>query len=88
MEFRLPADRPRRAPGYETEFDINVVSTQLAANRGDLTPVRQTAGFVSSSIRRGSDTFYVIPGCYLGNKPPQGSSLPSGCDVAKARTIK
>jgi hypothetical protein len=87
-EFKLPSDAPRRAPGYESAFDLNIVSSQLALNRGGLTPVRQTAGIVTSSIRRGSDTFYVIPGCYLGNLPPREVSLPSGCDIAKARTIK
>jgi hypothetical protein len=88
-EFKLPSDRPQRAGGYESApFDLDVVLSQLAANRGDLTPVRQTAGFVASSIRRGSDTFYVIPGCYLGNLPPRDVGLPPGCDLKKARTIK
>jgi hypothetical protein len=87
-EFRLPSAAPRRAPDYESTFDINIVSSQLAVNRGDLTPVRQAAGFVASSIRRGSDTFYVIPGCYLGNLQPREVELPPGCDLKKARTIK
>jgi len=88
-EFKLPSDRPRRPTAYESApFDINSVLSQLAVNRGDLTPVRQAAGFTASSIRRGSDTFYVIPGCYLGNLPPREVWLPSGCDLKKARTIK
>jgi hypothetical protein len=87
-EFKLPPAAPRRAPDYESTFDINIVSSRLAMNRGDLTPVRQTAGFVASSIRRGSDTFYVIPGCYLGNLQPREVELPPGCDLKKARTIK
>jgi hypothetical protein len=86
-EFKLPPDRPRRAPGYESAFDMNVVSSQLALNRGDL-PTPEASGFVASSIRRGSDTFYVISGCYLGNRPPSEAKLPPGCDVAKAKTIK
>ena len=86
-EFKLPSAAPRRAPGYESGFDLKVVSSLLALNR-DLTPVRQSAGFVAPAIRRGSDTFYVIPGCYLGNLPPREVGLPSGCDPNKARTIK
>ncbi len=35
---------------------------------------------------RGPDTFYVIPGCYAGNRPPNPQRLPKGCDVAKLRT--
>ena len=32
-------------------------------------------------------TFYVIPGCYAGDKPPQGERLPQNCDATKVRTI-
>jgi len=34
----------------------------------------------------GPDTFYVIPGCYAGNRPPNPVRLPKGCDVARLRT--
>jgi hypothetical protein len=34
----------------------------------------------------GPDTFYVIPGCYLGNRPPAPERLPKGCDLAKLKT--
>jgi hypothetical protein len=87
-EFTLPPDRPRRAPGYESAFDINVVSSQLALNRDNLTPISSTAGFAARSINPGSSTFYVISGCYLGNRPPSETSLPPGCDIKKAKTIK
>jgi hypothetical protein len=87
-EFKLPPDRPRRAPGYESAFDMNVVSSQLALNRDNLTPIPSAAGFAARSINPGSSTIYVISGCYLGNRPPSEASLPPGCDVAKAKTIK
>jgi hypothetical protein len=32
-------------------------------------------------------TFYVVPGCYAGDKPPQAERLPANCDAANARTI-
>jgi hypothetical protein len=86
-EFKLPPDAPRRAPGYESAFDMNVVSSQLALNRGDLTSIPPAAGFVARSSSRGSDTFYVISGCYLGNKPPREVALPKGCDISKAKTL-
>jgi hypothetical protein len=77
-----------RAPGYEgSNFDIDILSSQPAVYRGDLTPVR-AAGPAAAPIRRGSDTFYLIPGCYLGNRPPSEVSLPPGCDVKKVRTVK
>jgi hypothetical protein len=78
-----------RSPGYESAvFDVTIASSQPAVHRGDLMPVRTAAGPAAPVIRRGSDTFYVIPGCYLGNKPPREVSLPRGCDIAKAKTIK
>jgi hypothetical protein len=28
-------------------------------------------------------TFYYIPGCYMGNVPPDDVELPKGCDRSK-----
>jgi len=78
-----------RAPGYESSnFDIDILSSHPAVYRNDLTPVRRPAGPAAAPIRRGPDTFYVIPGCYLGNRPPSEVPLPPGCDLTKARTLK
>lgn len=33
-------------------------------------------------------TFYLIPGCYLGNIPPQDARLPATCDPSRAVTWK
>jgi hypothetical protein len=77
------------SPGYESAvFDVTIASNQPAVHRGDLMPARTAAGPAAPVIRRGSDTLYVIPGCYLGNLPPRAVSVPRGCDIAKARTIK
>jgi len=35
----------------------------------------------------GPDLFYVISGCYAGNKPPDPARLPKNCDLAKLRTL-
>ena len=32
-------------------------------------------------------TGYVIPGCYIGNVPPQEAGLPAGCDLGRLITI-
>jgi len=77
-----------RAPGYETAtFDVTIMSQQPAMHRGDLTPLRRTAESVAA-VKRGSDKFYLIPGCYLGNRPPSEVSLPPGCDLTQVRTLK
>jgi hypothetical protein len=31
-------------------------------------------------------TFYLIPGCYLGNVPPEQVKLPDGCDLSRIIT--
>lgn len=33
-------------------------------------------------------TIYFIPGCYLGNLPPEELKLPAGCDVSRLQTYK
>jgi len=33
-------------------------------------------------------TFYVIPGCYAGDKPPQPEWLRPGCDPSRLRVIE
>ena len=34
----------------------------------------------------GSRTLYLIPGCYLGNVPPEADRLPAGCDITRLKT--
>jgi hypothetical protein len=35
-----------------------------------------------------SSTFYVIPGCYLGNVAPTAATLPPGCDPGQLKTYR
>jgi hypothetical protein len=32
-------------------------------------------------------TIYVVPGCYIGNVPPQQVTLPAGCDARRSITF-
>ena len=76
-----------RAPGYQAAaFNVNIMSEQPAVHRGDLTPLRGTAES-GAAIKRGSDKFYLIPGCYLGNRPPSEVPLPPDCDLKKVRQL-
>lgn len=68
------------ATGYEsTAVDLRVTSGRLVSYRATLkalpppTPVAPT-------------TFYLIPGCYMGNIPPKDAHLPPTCDQARAVT--
>src|SRR5690606_13248008 len=36
----------------------------------------------------GPTTIYFIPGCYLGNLPPDALKMPAGCDLARLQTCK
>src|SRR5689334_18828754 len=47
------------------------------------TPVFERPVVVAS---RGPDTYYVIPGCYAGNRPPNPQRLPKGCDAKNVKT--
>ena len=68
------------ADGYEPQtVDVRVVSGQPVTYRASLkalprpTVVRPT-------------TFYLIPGCYMGNIPPQDAKLPASCDQSRTVT--
>jgi hypothetical protein len=76
-----------RAKGYDSEaFDVRIVAggtvtyrTTLA--RSTAAPEEPTAP--ASPVPAGGDTFYLIPGCYLGNVPPEKVKLPPGCDLSR-----
>lgn len=39
----------------------------------------------ATPVPRRPEPFYVIPGCYGGNRPPRPEALPAGCDIEKLR---
>jgi len=74
-----------RAPGYETKaFDVLIPPSETVSYRSDLnaTPSGVTP-VLAPAIPK---TFYVIPGCYAGDRPPR-AKLPRGCDRSKLRAI-
>lgn len=75
-----------RAPGYEkTSFDVDIGALHTATFRGRLSLVEKPAVELLSSPSL--DTFYVISGCYAGNRPPREANLRSGCDVTRMRSF-
>lgn len=79
-----------RAEGYETHaFDRRIAADDTSTYRYDLWEVRAPA----SPNARLLDTvavrtpFYIIAGCYAGNRPPTASQLPAGCNVNNVRTV-
>jgi hypothetical protein len=86
-----------RAPGYETlTFDVKIAAQRLITYRGALTPIQPPA---DQPVREPDPpqadapaapptTIYFIPGCYLGNVPPEKVALPADCDLSKLITRK
>jgi hypothetical protein len=75
-----------RAGGFEpAAFSVRVASGETIVYRRNL---EATPAPVAPPPAPGvPKTFYVIPGCYAGDRPPQTVQLPPMCDPAKARTI-
>ena len=78
------------APGYErVTFDVKLAADQVLTYRQMLTPADGApaplpARAPAAAKSNAPATFYMIPGCYMGNVPPQDANLPSSCDVSKA----
>jgi hypothetical protein len=91
-EIDLPPGSRRievRAPGYKTLiFDAQIAPQRTITYRGALDRDAATATPPPPPVvPAGSKTMYVIPGCYLGNVPPQDIKLPAGCDLSRLTTI-
>ena len=80
-----------RAPGYETlTFSVMIEPNSLVRYRGDMQQIATKPPAViapSQPAPAPAKSFYVIPNCYAGDKPPSGT-LPKGCDLKKLQTRK
>ena len=75
-----------QAPGYETAaFDVRIFPRETVTYRQELRALQAAAQ--PSPSPAVPKTFYVIPGCYAGDKPPREGMLPRGCTTAKLRTV-
>ncbi|PYR38051.1 MAG: hypothetical protein DMF90_04620 [Acidobacteria bacterium] len=84
-----------RAPGYETlHVSVNIAPGRAIAYRGmlkasDEKPAPEAVVQNSTPVAHATPMIgYVIPGCYLGNVPPQDARLPPSCDVSRVITIQ
>ena len=89
-----------RAPGYKTlTIDAQIVSQRTIVYRATLDRIAPTrvgpppAAPVAPApapppAPSGSRTIYLIPGCYMGNVPPQDLKLPAGCDLGRLTTFR
>jgi hypothetical protein len=71
-------------------FEVNLARGQSATFRHILTPiVRAPQSALDAAVKtqptaKQPMTFYLIPGCYMGNVPPKEANLPATCDIARA----
>ena len=78
------------APGYEqVTFDVRLDADQALTYRQMLKPVADTPAPrpVPAPLPAKASppaTFYIIPGCYMGNVAPKDANLPASCDLSKA----
>ena len=85
--FELNAGARRvevRAAGYKTlVIDVRIAIGRETIFRGVMEPLVQPQ---APAPAPGSRAMYIIPGCYVGNAPPQADRLRPGCDINKLVT--
>jgi PEGA domain len=90
-----------RAAGYETlVVNVKIAPGRTITYRGELkrterespsraprTPSPERPETTKSQLPAAPpSTFYYIPGCYLGNLPPEKVALPANCDLSRLVT--
>jgi hypothetical protein len=78
-----------RAPGYQAvSLDVLVSPNETVTYRTDLQASAAGTERPRSIVATAEPkTFYVIPGCYAGDRPPVASQLRRGCSTSKLRKI-
>jgi hypothetical protein len=75
-----------RAEGHDSvTFDVRIEEDRTVEYRRNLTTESRTVE--PPRVAAKPKTFYVIPGCYAGDSPPEAGRLPGGCSARNVRTI-
>ena len=75
-----------RASGYQLlSFSVMIRPNEILRYRGDMLPLASPAPPRMPPQLAAQKSFYVIPNCYAGDRPPTGA-LPAGCDLKNLRT--
>jgi PEGA domain len=76
------------APGYEAvSFNVKVAPEQPVVYRRALTSIAPIAP-PAAATQAAPRIFYLIPGCYVGNVPPEDAALPPTCDISGTVTFE
>jgi len=77
------------APGYEAlNLDFKITVDQTITYEADLKPTAAARPAAPPAAPAQPKTFYMIPGCYLGDVPPKDAGLPATCDQSRAVTFQ
>ena len=77
-----------RASGYDVRrFDTQIGAGKTVTFRGSLTKSEEPPQPGAADAASTPKTFYVVPGCYAGDVPPQQTTLPAGCDATLVKTF-
>lgn len=68
------------APGFEP------LTVDLRVSPGQPVTYRAVLKSLPAPVAVPPSTFYLIPGCYMGNVPPKDAQLPATCDKNRAIT--
>jgi hypothetical protein len=77
-------------PGVRYDANGNAYMGQVPRNGPAAPPPPAVASPVVPplpAVPGPAKTFYVIAGCYAGDKPPQAEWLPPDCDLSRVRVI-
>jgi hypothetical protein len=82
-----------RQPGVDAlSFAVNLAPGQATSYRGALkaTAARPETSVVTAPplVPARPMVGYIVPGCYIGNVPPEDAGLPASCDLSRTITIK
>ncbi len=77
-----------RAPAYDSAaFDVRIFPNETTTYGSDLAKAVPSVDRAGPATRAVPKTFYVIAGCYAGDKPPQRGRVPATCDVGRVRIV-
>jgi hypothetical protein len=75
-------------PDHEqVTFDVRIAPNQFLTYRQVLRPIN-VQPVQPPAVRSAPATFYLIPGCYMGNVPPKEANLRPTCDPAHVITFQ
>jgi hypothetical protein len=89
-ERMLPAGPHRieiTAPGFAAlTFDVRVPANDTVTFSRELDPI-SAARSPAAAVEIPHKTVYIVPRCYIGDRPPLTSDMPAGCKVEDVRVI-